>query len=390
MHPNSTTFLLSITSALAVASALSLGCGPGETSHTSATGGSGGSNTGGTSSGGAGGVGGAPEWAAPACASVAGTGAVTFTLDEGTTLAPTQGTLSGIAYTYGLAALDIPNTLLAEHKGDLLRSEDAGCSWTKIGTLAGGLFRITPGHGGLAYAWVENGAGFYRIENGAPTLLSTPAQNIVGLGVDPIDGKHLRVGDSTGAVHDSADGGATWTKQSTVPAQGLFLGYRFAFDPADLDHILFGQSTGGAWVTTDGAAWKQSTGLGASANTFSIVVSPVDSNLVWAESLELGPDTRHLYRSTDGGASFDAVVTESAEVTLINGTLLAPHAANPDILYFVFGTSFQNYGTDLYRYDHATATVTKTHNSYDEISSIAPSPADPSILYLGLTSEDGI
>ena len=38
-------------------------------------------------------------WTAPACESVAGTPAITFTRNEGKTLAPTDGQLHGVAYT---------------------------------------------------------------------------------------------------------------------------------------------------------------------------------------------------------------------------------------------------------------------------------------------------
>ena len=354
-----------------------------------ATGGGGSGGAGG--SGGTGGSGGSAEWAKPACESVTGTGAVTFTLDEGASLAPTSGQLSGIGYTWGLAALDTPNTLLAEHKGDLLKSVDAGCSWAKVGTLSGGIFKITAAPGGRAYAWVDNGAAFYRIDAAGIHPLSTPAPNVVGVGVDASSGLHLRIADAAGVLHDSKDGGETWSKQGSPVAQGSFLGYRAAFDPANLDHVLFGQSIDGSWVSWNGGAtWASSAGLGAKgANAFAIAVSPVDGNVVWLEGLELGPDIRHVYRSTDGGASFEVVVTESAEVDLINGNLLAPHPTDPNVLYFVFGTGYANYGTDLFRYDHATKQVTKTHNAYDEVSAIVANPADPSVLYLGLTVEDG-
>lgn len=406
MYSRSSLFLLG---ALVTAGALAIGCGPGDTTGSGGTGGSGGSGasggTGGTGgdtggTGGSGGVGGTggtggtggstAVWTVPACTSVTGTSAVTFTLDEGANLAPTEGQLTGVGYTWGLAALDTPNTLLAEHKGQLLRSEDAGCSWSVIGALEGGIFKLTAAPGGIAYAWSDNGAAFYRIEEDGPHAFPTPAPNIIGVGVDPADGRHLRIGDATGTLHDSKDGGETWTKQGTSPGQGSFLGYRFAFDPANLDHVLFGQSLDGSSVSFDGGAtWTKSAGLGsAGANAFSIVVSPVDGDIVWVEALEIGPDIRHVYRSTDGGATFDVAVTESAEVDLINGTLLAPHPKDAGVLYFVFGTGFQNYGTDLFRYDHATGQVTKTHNSYDEVSAVVPSPADPGVLYLGLTVED--
>lgn len=359
------------------------------TTTTTATGGAGGQGAAG--GGGAGGEGGAPEveWQAPACAVVSGTSAITFTTDEGATLTPTAQPLTGVGYALGLAALDTPNTLLAEYKGDLLQSTDAGCVWSKIGSLVGGyMFHITAAPGGRAYAWEENGPALYRIDGGVATLLTSPASNIVGLGVDPSDGLHLRIGDGSGALSDSVDGGVNWTKQGQAGEGANFIGYRFAFDPADLDHILFGQTTVGARLSIDGGAtWVTSTGLGASANAFSLVVSPVDGNIVWAEAIELGPDVRHVLRSGDGGATFEVVATDSAEVILVNGSLLVPHATDPDILYFVFGSHFQNYGTDIFRYDHVAGKVTKTHNTYDDVFSIVPSPADPSVLYFGLAVE---
>ena len=105
--------------------------------------------------------------------------------------------------------------------------------------------------------------------------------------------------------------------------------------------------------------------------------------------LDLGNgDVKHIYRSADGGRTFAVVVTESADITLVNGPLMAAHPEKSDVLYFVFGTFFQGYGTDLYRYDHGTAAVTLTHNSSDEIGSIAFSTRDAGLMYLGLVTED--
>jgi hypothetical protein len=376
-----------------LASALSIGCGPSNPHATSTTGSGGIGGTGGTGGnagdGGNGGTGGMAAWTLPACDAISGTSAVTFTSDEGITLAPTPGLLDGIGYTFGLAALDTPNVLLAEHKGILLRSDDAGCTWKEMGTLNGGPFKLNAAKGGIAYAWVDNGSAFYRIDDLGIHEVSTPAANIVGIGVDPLDGKHLRIGDSSGAMSDSNDGGDSWQKHGAIVATGI--GYRFAFDPADIDHVLFGQSGDGAVVSFDGgSSFTSSVGLGQKKNAFSLVVSPIDKNIVWAEGIDLDTSVRHVYRSSDGGSSFADVIMQSAAVTLINGTLLVPHAKNPNVLYFVFGSYFNDYGTDLYRYDHVIGQVTKTHNAYDEVSAIVASPADPNLLYLGLTVENGI
>src|SRR5690349_17667569 len=94
----------------------------------------------------------------PLCSMITGTAAVTFTLDEGHTLAPSATPLEPIAYTYGLAALDTPDTLIAWHRNDLLLSNDAGCSWRVVANIPGADFppTITPAKGGRAYAWSEN------------------------------------------------------------------------------------------------------------------------------------------------------------------------------------------------------------------------------------------
>src|SRR5512138_650025 len=71
----------------------------------------------------------------PPCAMITGTPAVTFTRDNGATLTPTSDQLSGIGYTYGLAALDTPATLMAWYRNDLLVSEDHGCSWRVVASF---------------------------------------------------------------------------------------------------------------------------------------------------------------------------------------------------------------------------------------------------------------
>ena len=331
-------------------------------------------------------------WAAPACESVAGTPAVTFTRDEGKTLAPTEGELHGVAYTYGLVALDTPNTLVAEHDGRILRSTDAGCTWTAIGTVDRAPLVLTAAEGGRAYAWSDTGNSLYRIDAGGVTPLVSPVDSIVGLAADVADGAHVRLGDGLGVVWESTTAGdGRWTNIGTNPVADPLV-YRVAFDPNDLDHVLVGLATEGAFVSEDGGAtWQQATGFskgGTRANVFNLVVSPIDGRIVWAMGLDLADDGRHIYRSKDGGRTFKRVLNQTRRVTLINGPIMAAHPTNPNVLYFVFGTYFQNYGTDIYRYDARKKRVTKTHNAYDDVSSIAFNPADPSVMYLGLTVEE--
>jgi hypothetical protein len=67
---------------------------------------------------------------------------------------------------------------------------------------------------------------------------------------------------------------------------------------------------------------------------------------------------------------------------------MVPHPTKPDVLYFVFGTSYADLGTWLYRYDDTTGEVLRQHNAYHGINAIAFHPSDPTLMYLGLSVEE--
>ena len=341
-----------------------------------------------TGSGGQGGQGGGGGWIVPACATVSGTSAVTFSNDDGETVAPSSAPpLTGVAYTFGLTVLDTPNNVLADNDGHLLLSTDAGCSFTDVGVTGVPAAVLTAAKSGLAYGYVDNDAGLYRYD-GDIVVLHPQATNIVGLGVDPADGKHVRIVDSAGQIYNSPNAGASFAPLgSPCPVENKLL-YRAAFDPHDIDHVACGVSGDGIYVTLDaGTEWHLATGLEVNWNAFSIAVSPVDGNVVWAEGILLGPDTRHLFRSEDGGLTFASVYDPVPGVTLYNGNPLWPDPVDTNVLRFEFGTPFQGFGTDLYRYDHATGLVTTHHFVFDKVLALAFSPANPLTLYLGITSE---
>ena len=331
-----------------------------------------------------------------------GDGAVTFTRDGGTSLAPTTGQTRPVQYTYGLTALGIPNTLLATVNGTLERSTDAGCTWHPIGELASRWFmRLTAAPHGTAYAWQDNGTGLQRIHGDRIETLTAPPgiDGVSGLGVDRWNADHVRLGDGDGQLWDSRDGGRTW-KALGRPAYGDAFVYRTAFDPNDLEHVVTGWLNHGGVISTDGGRkWRDSTGLAGdgmgSVNLFSVTVSPAAGFVVYAEGLDMdeydtGSPTegRHVYVSVDGGRHFRPIATNNVDdVRLINGNLLAPHPTNPFVLYFEFGMSYGGYGTDLYRYDLLRNRLTRTHNDNDGYSSIAYNPTDPRVMYVGITDE---
>jgi hypothetical protein len=337
----------------------------------------------------------------PPCAMITGTAAVTFTRDGGRTLTPAAQTPTAIGYTYGLAAIDDRGAMLAWHGNDLLLSRDHGCSWRVEASFPNPDFppRITPTGDGRAYAWSDNRSFLVRYDRRATVKLKQPVA-FVGLGVDPDNGDHVRAGGDDGTLWESFDAGETWTYIGSLRADtSPVIFYRFVFDPSDIDHIVAGMTQSGAYATRDGGkTWTRASGFGSGlVNAFNFAISPADGNVVWAMAINLAESDanlpsrgRHIFRSTDGGMTYGAVVDESPAVKLINGPIMAAHPTDPAVVYFVFGTYFQGYGSDVFRFDASSGALTVNHNSADDINAITFSPRDPNLMYLGLESERGI
>lgn len=339
--------------------------------------------------------------AATPCPEIQGAPSVTATRDEGVTLWPTAGQMASISYTRGLLAMARPGLMYATVNGRISRSLDAGCHWapwlnlTRVAQDAP--LTLTAAGAEDVYAWSLARNPLTAVVGGRPRTVATPGGGIVGLAVDAVDPRRLRHADLAGGIWDSADAGATWTQRGRLPGAWA---HRAAFDPHNPDRIVLGVMDSGAWVSQDGGqTWTPATGLGAPGervSVFNVVWSPAQPNRVWAMGLNIAEhdrgepsEGRHVFRSDDGGASFTRVIDQSDALTLNNGPLMAPHPTDAGVLYVVFGTWYGRYGTDLYRYDDATGTVTTAHNAYDEIGAIAFHPKRAGLMYLGLNQVAG-
>ncbi len=359
----------------------------GATGGQGGTGALGGQGGGGAGHGGQGGAGGqAPLWEAPQCDLVSGTPAVTFSKDTGATFAPVTGQLPDVAYTAGLAVLRAPGHLLAETSGDVLRSTDGGCTWTKIGDAGATITRLVAAGEDGAYGFSPNGSHLYRVDGSTVSMLPVPVgvADIRGLGVDRADPEHIRVGDQEGGIFDSIDGGVTFSKIGVSAPDGCF--NTVAFDPSDLDHVLCGTLSQGAFVTFDGGAGWTQADVPAPANAFSFAVSPVDGKRVWLRAIYLldFPDEKQgLLVSSDGGETFQLTLEDGGPEGFhtTNGPAMTADVFDADVLYVTEAV-------DLYRVDLGQSTLEKLdpHIAY-LAESIAVAPSDPPILYVGLTQE---
>ncbi len=106
---------------------------------------------------------------------VTGTPSVAFTRDEGRFITRPAEPLSGVGYTYGLAALDTPHTLLSWFKSTVSISSDDGCSWRAVFPLDADFPPyIAPAPGGRAYFWSDNRAFLWRYDGNALVHLKEP------------------------------------------------------------------------------------------------------------------------------------------------------------------------------------------------------------------------
>jgi hypothetical protein len=325
----------------------------------------------------------------PPCAMITGTAGVTFTHDFGASLTPSAESPRPIAYTYGVAVMvDDPGTLMAWHRDDLLISTDAGCSWRVVATNSDWDFppQLTPGKGGRMYVWSDNRRFLLRYDSRGLHTLKQPV-DFLGLAVSDVNGERLRAGGTDGTIWESWTAGDTWFQVGALTTD-VPLYYRFAFDPGNLDHIVAGTVSNGAYVSRDGGRnWTRATGIGrGGSNIFAAVISPADPSRVWVEGIDLAESRRYIWVSSDGGATYQPVVQEGPGVELINGNIMAAHPTNKDILFFVFGTHIFDHGTDLYRFDLTSGELSVTHNTHDGINAIAFSPADATLMYLGIAA----
>jgi len=331
----------------------------------------------------------APPRVAPDCASASTF--LTWTFDDGATLAPTTTGPEVNAYTFGIGIVATdPNRIWAEHAGTLWRSEDAGCTWSPATTLDDPWWVYAAQPSGVLWGYASNGRSVMRIE-GDVVDVHTVDQPALGIGADPADPLTALVG-GPNDLSVTTDGGATW---STLAGPGV-TAYAWAFDPADVGRIVVGTMSDGAWYTHDrGRTWAHATGLGSgNTNIFTVTWSAADPDVVWAEGLDVDEmdsgaanQGRHVWRSGDGGATFTSVVEQTVDVVLTNGFASATPPDDADAFYFTFGTSFGGEGTHLYRYDHAAGVVTSTHSDWSGASALAFSPVTPGLLYVAVVKE---
>ncbi|NIK68725.1 sialidase family protein [Paenibacillus sp. BK720] len=259
-----------------------------------------------------------------------------------------------------------------DQNGVMLRSTDKGETWKKTvmpfkfggnmpGRSMGERLTVDPNNNSVLYFGARNGNGLWRSTDYGATWSKvtsfTAGQNVkdyYGGEVGPVwiafdaatgkkaDSKHKKsaqttqtiyvgVADTVQSIYKSTDGGATWApvagqpKEGFVPHHGvltadgkLYITYNSAIGPYD----------GPAWNGTKaGSVWKLDTNTGAWTDISPAVIAPTDvsgvpsypfgglavdpsnPNTVMVATMNMWWPDEHIFRSTDGGATWTSFWT---------------------------------------------------------------------------------
>lgn len=166
---------------------------------------------------------------------------------------------------------------------------------------------------------------------------------VTDVAISPDNDDHLYVTTAVGGVFRSLDRGLNWTPIFDAIGQPSIGNIAIAPSNAQRIYVGTGEANGsatsgaffgdGIYRSDDGGDTWINAGLAESNHIGRIVVDPTNPDRVFAAATGVlygTNDERGIYRTTDGGVTWDQVLFVSDETAAID---LVMNSANPDILY---------------------------------------------------------
>ena len=232
---------------------------------------------------------------------------------------------------------------------------------------------------------------------------------VMSIAVNPKNKFEYYVGVASGGVWKTVNDGTTWTP--VFDGEGSYSIGWVALDPNDSSVVWVGtgesnsqRSVGygdGIYRSADGGKSWENLGLKKSEHIGRVVVDPRDSKVVYvaAEGPLWGAGgDRGLYKSTDAGKTWKAVLTISENTGVVD---VALDPSNPDIVYaaayqrrrHVFTLIDGGPESAIYKSTDAGATWNKLKSGLPTVDmgriGLAVSPADPNVVYATIEAADG-
>jgi photosystem II stability/assembly factor-like uncharacterized protein len=232
---------------------------------------------------------------------------------------------------------------------------------------------------------------------------------VMSIAVNPKKTSEYYVGVASGGVWKTVNDGTTWTP--VFDDQGSYSIGWVALDPNDASVVWVGSGESnsqrsvsygdGIYRSDDGGKNFQNLGLKKSEHIGRVVIDPRDSKVVYvaAEGPLWGPGgDRGLYKTTDGGKNWKAVLTISENTGVVDVQF---DPSNPDIVYaaayqrrrHVFTLIDGGPESAIYKSTDAGATWNKLKEGLPKVDmgriGLAVSPADPNVVYATIEAADG-
>ena len=232
---------------------------------------------------------------------------------------------------------------------------------------------------------------------------------VIAIAVNPKNKFEYYVGVACGGVWKTVNDGNTWTP--VFDKEGSYSIGWVALDPNDPAVVWVGAGESnsqrsvaygdGIYRSDDGGKNWQNLGLKKSEHIGRVVIDPRDSKVVYvaAEGPLWGPGgDRGLYKTTDGGKNWKAVLTISENTGVAD---VAFDPSNPDVVYasayqrrrHVFTLIDGGPESAIYKSTDAGATWNKLKSGLPSVDmgriGLAVSAVDPSVVYASIEAAEG-